>query len=714
MTGGLLQIITSGKQDIYLTIDPEITFFKKVYKKYVNFSCELKEILPEQIPLYDSTISFILNNKGDLLHRCYLEIELPNLIFSDKYIQNETYFNTKKLNINNLTNSYNYWTNLYDNLKNFVDIEIKLYRRLKQYLDTENITINILKDEVYQFNYYNKENKNLYKNNIQDNIFDKIDISGYIININLLITNDIIFDNNVYISRNIIINQLDFKLNNMISYLDFFHYKKTLFFNKINDLNNEYQIKFNYSKFLGHNFFNSFSLEVGANEIEKYSNDYLHINQLHKIQNYELDNYYDMIGHNPKLYEFNNNNKESTKILLPLIFWFCKDPGNSLPLISLQNQTITIKTKINDIKKIISFTNYEIMFNKLINIDVDYIDYISINNNLFYNNYKININNKFISYNCLFINFELLKLNFNLLNDNDINYLLYNFGTKYTKNELINIYNYNSNYNYKDIEYIINQNQWIHLMNNINMLNINIKQNIDSYYQYIDFNIYYSMINNPNIKLIGEFIYFDENERIKFANSKLEYIIETIDEKIFNININNNNNNSNNILFNCEIDFNKPCKELYWYIQPEIFIDGVINNGENLNLLYDIKKYFSNDIIIKQNIEFNSYNLLFDNIINYSDFNYFLSYKYLNNCLLQGINYYSFSLYPELTQPSGTINLTEIKSKYYYVHINKLFINEYINSVLNPNKKNLILKFISKSYNLLIIDNSVCKLMFNL
>ena len=41
MTGGLLQIVTSGKQDIYLTINPEITFFKKVYRRYINFALEL-------------------------------------------------------------------------------------------------------------------------------------------------------------------------------------------------------------------------------------------------------------------------------------------------------------------------------------------------------------------------------------------------------------------------------------------------------------------------------------------------------------------------------------------------------------------------------------------------------------------------------------------------------------------------------------------------
>ena len=85
MTGGLLQIVTSGKEDIYLTIKPEITFFKKVYRRYTNFSLELKEIIPEQPAEYNNTSTFIINT-GDAIHRCYLEIELPKIMFSDKYI----------------------------------------------------------------------------------------------------------------------------------------------------------------------------------------------------------------------------------------------------------------------------------------------------------------------------------------------------------------------------------------------------------------------------------------------------------------------------------------------------------------------------------------------------------------------------------------------------------------------------------------------------
>ena len=102
MTGGLLQLVASGKQDIYLTINPEITFFKKVFRRHTNFSLELKEINSEQLATYGNNITFILNNHGDALHRCYLEVELPILKFSDKYIDNQNYVYKKNTEIHNL------------------------------------------------------------------------------------------------------------------------------------------------------------------------------------------------------------------------------------------------------------------------------------------------------------------------------------------------------------------------------------------------------------------------------------------------------------------------------------------------------------------------------------------------------------------------------------------------------------------------------------
>ena len=40
MAGGLLQLVAYGAQDIYLTGNPQITFFKIVYRRHTNFSME--------------------------------------------------------------------------------------------------------------------------------------------------------------------------------------------------------------------------------------------------------------------------------------------------------------------------------------------------------------------------------------------------------------------------------------------------------------------------------------------------------------------------------------------------------------------------------------------------------------------------------------------------------------------------------------------------
>ena len=36
--GGLLQLVAKGKQDVFLTGNPQITWFKMVYRRYTNFA----------------------------------------------------------------------------------------------------------------------------------------------------------------------------------------------------------------------------------------------------------------------------------------------------------------------------------------------------------------------------------------------------------------------------------------------------------------------------------------------------------------------------------------------------------------------------------------------------------------------------------------------------------------------------------------------------
>ena len=40
MVGGLIQLAVYGNEDIYLTGNPQITYFKSIYRRHTNFSME--------------------------------------------------------------------------------------------------------------------------------------------------------------------------------------------------------------------------------------------------------------------------------------------------------------------------------------------------------------------------------------------------------------------------------------------------------------------------------------------------------------------------------------------------------------------------------------------------------------------------------------------------------------------------------------------------
>jgi len=79
MGGGLIQLLAVGLQDIYLIGNPQITFFKTVYKKYTNFSLESMSQSIDGRPDFGQQIEVKLERKGDLVKDIILDILLPIL-----------------------------------------------------------------------------------------------------------------------------------------------------------------------------------------------------------------------------------------------------------------------------------------------------------------------------------------------------------------------------------------------------------------------------------------------------------------------------------------------------------------------------------------------------------------------------------------------------------------------------------------------------------
>ena len=87
MTGGFLQLVSYGAQDFYLTGNPQISFFKAVYRRYTNFSMDYYRINPENnIGISETTTTtykFKIDRNGDLISNIFLVFSLPEIFSKD-------------------------------------------------------------------------------------------------------------------------------------------------------------------------------------------------------------------------------------------------------------------------------------------------------------------------------------------------------------------------------------------------------------------------------------------------------------------------------------------------------------------------------------------------------------------------------------------------------------------------------------------------------
>ena len=707
MTGGLIQLVSFGKQDGYLTFNPQITYFKKIYRRYTIFGIELIEHIPDQQPEYDNKISFKLNNISDLISKCYIEIELPSLYFKE----NGAVSALKTNELQNLSKSINKWKILYENLKKFCIIEIKLFQILISILDSININLTIIKQNTIKFNTTNKKLKDELINLIFDNIYIDINLTGYILTLTKSVVSDeyVDFNEDINIKKSDLRAEINKYYQNMVKHMKYYYYNYNFNQIKYNQLINE-NINFAWIENLAHYFFTDFEVEIGGQVIEKYSADQSFIYQMHHIKEEQKNVYNKMIGNNDNLTLFNNNKKNTTTLFLPLNFWFCKDIGSSLPAVALSNSSISINLKLNKLKNLIYFIDYEKEYNNLLKITIPLNN--TIHQKLVWNEYNYDKDSKLVTYHCSHINYQLLVLQFpSLANENKTDNLfeiIKNYGKDASGNYLKNQTIYNDG---DDIDLsggYMGLNEWIRFKINYTppVDHPTILEILDRNYLN-DFNKYYSLIDKPKIKLISECIYLDDIERSKFSSSKLEYVIELFQENLFDLN--------KTLLFNGELSLDRPTKELLWTTQPKLFLNGLCEFGK-VYTQYDYTKFFENKIYSSYNITLNQMQLTKPKLTD-TFYNELQSYKYYNNLLPKGVSAYNFGIFPEDLQPSGTVNFTMLKGKLINFNLNSKFIEEYFDNVsdnkINLNNMGILIKFYSRSYNFFVVEKGMSQILFS-
>ena len=79
MGGGLMQLVAYGAQDVYLTANPQVTFFKVVYRRHTNFAMEAIEQVFNGSANWGKRVTATISRNGDLIHRVYLQVTLPRV-----------------------------------------------------------------------------------------------------------------------------------------------------------------------------------------------------------------------------------------------------------------------------------------------------------------------------------------------------------------------------------------------------------------------------------------------------------------------------------------------------------------------------------------------------------------------------------------------------------------------------------------------------------
>lgn len=302
--GGLLQLVAQGKQDVFLTGNPQITWFKMVYRRYTNFSVESQAIYFDGTPDFGKRLTCVIPRRGDLLGPLLLELTLPQLKYKEG-----TYVN---IDGNATTASFTgsiSGTTLTVTAMTTGSVPILL----GMYLISSGITA---------------------RTRISATGTGSGGIGTYIVSISQTVGSSEITATS-----------------------------KTLIVKDQNDTAT-------YITNLGHAMIEEVSIEIGEQEIDKQTGEWMHIWSKLSTQPGVQAGFNDMVynyanGVEPPSTQPVLDNSVSiggstyqygaVKLYIPLQFWFNKNPGLYLPLLALQYHPIRMNLKLRPLSQLIKF-----------------------------------------------------------------------------------------------------------------------------------------------------------------------------------------------------------------------------------------------------------------------------------------------------------------------------------------------------------------------
>jgi len=164
MGGGLMQLVAYGAQDVYLTGNPQITFWKVSYRRHTNFAMESIEQTFNGQADFGRRVTCTISRNGDLCYRTYLQVTLPEI-------------NQQMKNTNGATDGvYARWLDFPgEQLISQVEVEIGGQRIDRQYGDWMHIWNQLTLTSEQQRGYYKMVGNTTQLTFITDPSFNDVD-----------------------------------------------------------------------------------------------------------------------------------------------------------------------------------------------------------------------------------------------------------------------------------------------------------------------------------------------------------------------------------------------------------------------------------------------------------------------------------------------------------------------------------------------------------
>jgi hypothetical protein len=355
MAGGIIQIVSYGNQDLFLTGNPHFTYFKIVYRRHTIFAIETIQQDFIGDANFGTEVSAIIDKLGDLMHRIYLEITIPEVNLE------------KKKEFQSNSNDLSLLETFYLSLVHYLNVDIQIIKELLEMVSVNHFSLQKILDMIAknspQLERAKEELFISFENLDKEYIFTPqiivdvkvTDIIGLFASI---VQEAESFENQEEKNRFIKVHTQ--KLINQELYERLYRFFTSVYDVYLNEKKiQKERYSFAWVEELGHAIIDYLELRIGSQLIDRHTGDWLIARHTLYQNEYQEPNFRKMIGDVPELILFNDHVKPSYHLIVPLQFWFCRYNGCALPLIALHYHEILLTLRMRPLGKVCYFSNIE-------------------------------------------------------------------------------------------------------------------------------------------------------------------------------------------------------------------------------------------------------------------------------------------------------------------------------------------------------------------